>query len=172
MARLFFALWPDARVRGDIEAVARDLPLQEARRVAASNTHLTLAFLGEVDAAICAALVDATDRLSCLPFALRLDRLGWWPKPKIAWLAPSTCPDELLQLAVALQELARDCGLSLDERPYRPHVTLARQVRAAPPPSAIEPIAWNIKEFCLLASATRDCRVAYQVKRSWPLKFM
>jgi RNA 2',3'-cyclic 3'-phosphodiesterase len=172
LSRLFFALWPDNRVRNEIQVFANQLPLDGARLVAQKNTHITLAFLGNVDEETSTALIRAASRLQVAPFSLNLDRSGWWKKPKIAWLAPTDCPEELSRLVAELGALAQSCGLALDGRPYRPHLTFARKVPRALADIPLQPISWNIKEFCLLESKTHPQGVEYQVKVSWPLKIM
>jgi 2'-5' RNA ligase len=150
MARLFFALWPDKRVRVDIQAFASRLSLDTGRLVAARNTHITLAFLGNVDEQTSATLINAVSYLSIEPFSLSLNRLGWWRKPKIAWLAPTDYAQELSQLANELKRLATSCGLNMDQRPYQPHLTLARKVTHPLTDIPVQPIFGNINEFCLL----------------------
>ena len=172
MARLFFALWPNKRVRVDIQAFASRLSLDTGRLVAARNTHITLAFLGNVDEQTSTALINAVNHLCIEPFSLSLNRFGWWRKPKIAWLAPTDYAEELSQLANELNSLATNCGLNLDQRPYRPHLTLARKVINPLADISVPPIFWNINEFCLLESTTSQAGVEYQVKQSWPLKIM
>ena len=60
----------------------------------------------------------------------------------------------------------------MDERPYRPHVTLARKVRAAYEEVEFEPISWDVREFGLVESTSTVEGVKYQVKLRWPLKIM
>ena len=49
MARLFFALWPDASARDALAKLALDVTaVTQGRAVPAAKIHLTLAFLGEV----------------------------------------------------------------------------------------------------------------------------
>ena len=86
--RLFFALWPGQQQRQALHNLARKLPLENARLLAPGNTHLTLAFLGQVEAPVYARLVEAAGDIRCPEFSLCLDRLGWWQKPKIAWVGP------------------------------------------------------------------------------------
>jgi len=172
MSRLFFALCPDVRVRAEIQAKVRAIPLVGGRQVAEKNTHITLAFLGSVDEQTSAALIMAAADLRIAPFSLRLDQIGWWSKPKIAWLAPSRYPAALPRLAAALGMIAQDCGLTPDERPFRPHLTLARKGRRPDANILLTPISWNINEFCLLESIPAEKGVEYKVKRSWPLKIM
>jgi 2'-5' RNA ligase len=172
VARLFFGLWPDSQLRTEIQTFASQLSLDTGRLVASTNTHITLVFLGNVDELSCTALKKGAARLSIKPFSLRLDRLGWWSKPKIAWLAPTEQPAELIQLASELASLARRCGLSLEERPYKPHLTLARKVKNPLQEASVQPISWNINEFCLLESISTPAGIEYQVKESWKLKIM
>ncbi len=172
MSRLFFALCPDRRVRKEIQTIAGSCVPANSRLVAQNNTHITLAFLGSVDEQTSIALVKGASYLRIAPFSLILDRIGWWRKAKIAWLAPSMIPEQLSHLVNELSKLAQSCGISLDERPYRPHVPLARKVTRPPAASLLQPISWNINEFCLLESKTHKSGVEYQVKVSWPLKIM
>lgn len=172
MARLFFALWPDQHVRTEIQSFASQLSIGTARLVAPSNTHITLAFLGNIDDETRVALIRGANQICIKPFSLTLDRLGWWKKPKIAWLAPTDYPPELPLLASDLVSLARSCGVSLEDRPYRPHLTLVRKLAQPLIDSQVPPIFWNIKEFCLVESNSTEEGVEYQVKESWPLKIM
>ncbi|MDH5265059.1 MAG: RNA 2',3'-cyclic phosphodiesterase, partial [Betaproteobacteria bacterium] len=65
MARLFFALWPDAAARAALADLARATANRYGgRAVPAANLHLTLVFLGEVDPARIAALRRAVDGLA------------------------------------------------------------------------------------------------------------
>ncbi len=170
--RLFFGLWPEDEQRERLYTLAQSLPLENARLLAMTNTHITLAFLGNVDDEIYPRLAEGASLIQMEAFSLRLDSLGWWQKPKIAWVGPSTYPDELPALALALHTLARDCGLRMEERPYRPHLTLARKVKSDYDRVDFEPISWNIKEFCLIESISQKQGVRYEVKLRWPLKIM
>jgi RNA 2',3'-cyclic 3'-phosphodiesterase len=172
VVRLFFALWPDQQVRTEIQSFASQLSLGTARLVASRNTHITLAFLGNVDEETTTAINRGANSVCMKSFSLTLDRLGWWKKPKIAWLAPTDYPPELPQLASELARLAKGCGVNLDERPYRPHLTLVRKLAQPLADCHVQPIFWNIKEFCLVESNSTEEGVKYQVKESWPLKIM
>ena len=172
MPRLFFALLPDALVRAEIQAFADTLSLDGGRLVPELNTHITLAFLGMVEEVTCDELITGASLLRAAPFSLRLDSMTWWPKPKILCLAPSSYPDTLTRLATDLHELSKECGVVLDGRPCNPHLTLARKIAVPHPDIHLEPISWNINEFCLVESKPRENGVEYQVKVSWPLKIM
>lgn len=92
--------------------------------------HLTLHFLGEVEVAV-AERIGASLRAACarIPaFAVQARHLGTFPnprRPRVLW-AGIADGAPLITLQRTLVEPLRDCGLELDSRPYRPHLTLAR----------------------------------------------
>ena len=97
--RLFFALWPDAGVRAQISAGAsRAIEGAGNHAVPAVNYHITLAFLGPVSASSVPEIVEVVSSVRFLPFRLELDHTGYWPKSRVAWLAPSTSPLQLSDL--------------------------------------------------------------------------
>ena len=57
MHRLFCALWPDAATRAALENARSALFPLSGRPVEAANLHVTLVFLGAVDAARLPALI-------------------------------------------------------------------------------------------------------------------
>jgi 2'-5' RNA ligase len=168
--RLFFALWPDDETRAAIASLARVQIHKQAKRVAADNLHITLAFPGNVTARVQACLEEAADRISGAPFWLSIDRLGYWPGPRIIWAAPSQTPPELWSLAATLRELLAACGLEPEKRPYQAHITLARKASRAIAVTRIAPIAWSIRQFCLVESVSEPAGVSYRVLRIWPLE--
>ncbi len=172
MPRLFFALWPDEDVRRQIAALAQRLPIRKGRPVAYDNWHLTLAFLGDVQAHHRQVLLSGAAQITAPGFSLRLDRSGWWPGSEVFWLAPAVIPDALGELVGKLKALVQARALPLARRPYRPHVTLARGVTAPPvqaQTAGLEPILWNIRDFCLLESISGAAGVRYEALEIWPL---
>ena len=109
--------------------------LRLGRMSARENLHLTLAFLGDADADIerrAREAVDLTARAGH-PMELTLGELGFFDHRGrlVAWrgIAPDDGLDDLVALQACLvRELALR-GIAVDARPYRPHVTLARNVR-------------------------------------------
>ena len=168
--RLFFALWPDDETRNTIDTLARGLIRQQARRVAADNLHITLAFPGNVTARVQACLEAAAGRLTGEPFELAIDRLGYWPGPRIIWAAPSETPAALWFLAAALRDVLVTCGLEPETRPYQAHITLARKAGRSPDITRVPPIPWSIRQFCLVESVSGPAGVNYRVLRAWPLQ--
>lgn len=100
------------------------------------NYHLTLVFLGETDRRTEAeAALRQTGGAS---FPLRTALPGCFPRKggDIWWLGVEPTPG-LLAVQRRLEGALRASGFSLEERPYRPHITLARKVRS---PAGLAPL--------------------------------
>ncbi|HET6655397.1 MAG TPA: RNA 2',3'-cyclic phosphodiesterase [Gammaproteobacteria bacterium] len=168
--RLFFALWPDDALREALHRAARKPARQSGGKpMAPDNYHVTLKFIGNADDEACACLCAAADAIRGQPFELRLDTLGFWPKPRILWLGAEQVPEALAALARDLERAAAGCGFEPELRPYRPHVTLARKVSRPGPLGAVAPLDWRPDAFVLAASETRPEGAHYRVLRRWAL---
>ncbi|MFO8005284.1 RNA 2',3'-cyclic phosphodiesterase [Thioalkalivibrio sp.] len=168
LQRVFFALWPDDRLRSRLAAVARGMTAN-GRLVPAGHLHLTLAFPGTVSTEVVATLISRAAAIAGPPIPLRLDRVGYFPRSRVAWVGPSEVPLELEALAAWLQGIGRDCGLRMEDRPFRPHVTLRRFVshfEAVP----IDPLDWFADRVVLIESGQGGHPGAYRLLRSWLLE--
>ena len=164
--RLFFALWPEAALRDALVAERGALPGAPGRLSHPLDLHLTLVFIGAVDDAVLPCIETAAADVVLAPFTLTLDALCDWRKQQL-WLArPDATPDALLNLVSQLQQHLLACGLQPEPRPYRPHVTLARQ---APSIDARQlALTWPVRDFVLAASAPGRTP-SYRIIRTWPL---
>ena len=167
--RLFFALWPSAELCAPLAELARRYTPPRARRVSSGNFHITLAFVGAVDAATRSCMEQAAATLCGASFDLCLDRIGAWTGPRILWLAPAAPPPALVSLAAQLQQALRPCGYQPEARPYLPHVTLARKLAGEPPSLALPPLHWPVRDFVLAESLGTPTGPAYRVLARWPL---
>jgi len=168
--RLFFALWPDDTLRQQLTQCCDMLAAPgDGRLVAAENLHLTLAFLGRTDARQRACVEAVADAIQCPPFELQLNRSGYWPRPRVLWIAPAEMPEALTSLATVLHTGAEDCGLKLDSRPYRAHITLMRKLARPPQNTRCPPLSWAVDRFVLVRSSTLPQGVKYEVVREWVL---
>ncbi|MHB1142271.1 MAG: RNA 2',3'-cyclic phosphodiesterase [Sulfuricaulis sp.] len=168
--RLFFALWPPVELSRELYQLAGNV-LRDGtgRRVVPENIHLTLAFLGLVNASFreCAEQAAAAIRATC--FTLMLEKMGNWSKSGILWVGPNQTPPPLLQLVQELNAVLAGCGYEAEQRPYAAHLTLARQARPRQAIHPIEPRAWEINRFHLVRSHTHADGARYEILRSWPL---
>lgn len=140
--RLFLALWPAPPLQSRIAAhMARWQWPAAARRTPPERLHLTLHFLGDVPA----ARVPALRQLPQPPWegcTLAFDAAMLWPGG-IAVLEARAVPPALARLHEALGTGLRAAGFTLEERRYRPHLTLARRAQGAAPPPSFEPLQWR-----------------------------
>ncbi|HHH47595.1 MAG TPA: RNA 2',3'-cyclic phosphodiesterase [Gammaproteobacteria bacterium] len=168
--RLFFALWPDDALRRQLTQCRDALAARAGGRpVSAENLHLTLAFLGRTDGRQRACVEAMADALHCPPFALLLNRSGYWPRPRVLWIGPAVMPEALIRLAAALRSGAEGCGLKLDASPYRAHITLLRKLARPAQAAACPPLNWPVDRFVLVRSRTLPEGVEYEVVREWGL---
>ena len=148
-SRHFLALLPDAGARARLASVAL---AGSARRVAVQDLHLTLAFLGTLNAESPAALLAALAGSLLGPIDVSLQALEYWEGPRVA-CAVGTCP-EAQELAQALWVPLRGLGYAGPDKPLRPHVTLARGLRRPLPAGSalVPPVTWSSGELVLMAS--------------------
>lgn len=158
--RLFFALWPDDSTRNALRALQGSM---QGRLTSYTNLHVTLAFLGQQTATLLPALKEVLARLPRTEIMLTLDRVGYFPRNRIAWAGMHEVPQALLDLhrslidALAGHEV--QCG---DQHSYTPHVTLARDA-TLPPDLIFTPIQWRARHVALVQSDTRQEGVHYEV---------
>jgi 2'-5' RNA ligase len=166
-SRLFFALWPDDQTRLELVRLNQSIEAKGFRPVQLHNVHVTLVFLGNVNAASELFLKHCVTGISAKPFVLTFDQLSYWSKPKVLCLTCSHTPDEVEMLVAALNREVAGCGLQTETRPYKPHITLARHARYLPDIN-LEPIVWRAESFCLVESCSEPDGVNYKVRQQWP----
>ena len=138
--RLFVAVplppEPLAACRALIDRV-RSGPLGDVPRwVHVANLHLTVRFLGETppDLTPDAALAVEGALEGARAFDVVLAGAGSFPaarKPRALWLGIERGAGELGALADALDPALESLGWPRDDRPYRPHLTVARLDRSS-----------------------------------------
>nr|WP_314479796.1 RNA 2',3'-cyclic phosphodiesterase [uncultured Pseudomonas sp.] len=166
--RLFFALPVGDAQRRDVAQWRRGLALRSGKPVPAANFHVTLAFLGNVDAAQVPSVCAAVDQLALPDKAPRLvlDRLQVWQKVGALVLEAQSTPAALLQLVYGLQQALLPLGIEVADRMFRPHLTLSRQFRGQPPEAGTPPEFFlSAREMVLYESR----KGAYQPLARWAL---
>lgn len=169
--RLFFALWPSDEFRAQIEALA--LPVVRAtggRPIPARNFHVTLLFLGEIPAEQFSAIQQAGAGLSGSPaFQIGFDSIESFGR-RVLCLTPSAPPAAAIDLAERLRASLRSQLKQLDERPYCPHITLARDLPRARPIQKIETLLQQVNDYALVESVRAAGGSHYSVLERWPLQ--
>lgn len=190
--RLFFALWPDDTMRAAmVRATQEAVRLSGGRPVAAQNLHVTLAFLGSIPERLLSQLAAIARRAAAPirgedpspahePPAVELvfEHLEHWRAAHVICAAPARPPPPVAALARRLQEQLIEAGFVPDQktsqpagsiiaRPFRPHVTLARNALRSPRSMAMEAVTWRFVELVLVASTTHPQGAAYRVLESF-----
>jgi 2'-5' RNA ligase len=125
MPRLFTAVEIPQNVAETLAMLRGGLP--GARWVDPENYHLTLRFIGDIDAALAREVAFILGGVRRTQFELRLDGLtsfgGRKPRAIVATAAPTR---QLVELQAELERLMQRVGLEPEGRKFTPHVTLAR----------------------------------------------
>ena len=135
-----------------------------------SNLHITLEFLGEVSEEDQHALETKVSKLNSEPFDIELTRIGWWKKPQILWIGTTHSTKPLVKLVKSIKKCVKQQGLKTDDRPYKPHITIARKVKQVIVPKETFHIPWHVNSFALVVSKSVESGVEYQVLKEWPFR--
>ena len=161
--RLFYALRFRPEDLDAMEALQLDLLRQgmTGRVSRRDNLHLTLAFLGEIAPERVPVLRKLLTRhlTGMCGLTLPCSSLGTFPK-RILYLAPEA-PDALLEAQASLAGALRREGFSLEDQPYRPHVTLCRNCRLKDGVPEIEPLTLTVSDAALMLSHSPDGVLTY-----------
>jgi 2'-5' RNA ligase len=186
LTRTFLALeLPDivrSTLRRRVERLARMIP--EVRWVDPAALHVTLAFLGELDDAQLEAATESAATVASVhaPFALRLEGLGTFGSarsPRVIWVGLAGEKTQLMALQAAMADDLAARGFPREERPFSPHLTLARikkpltdeafaklaRVRHEPPPDA----TWRADAISVMKSELLRPAARYTALSRWPL---
>jgi 2'-5' RNA ligase len=153
--RLFAGIELPADIRTAIEVATASLRtrIPGFRWVPPENLHLTLVFLGWVEAGDVDPIREGIETAvaPAASFTARLGPAGRFPdrgKARVLWVGFANGIDALAQLA----DLARAAVADrvTDDRPFRPHITVAR---------ARQPVRLTSDAFDAVASIDRDVAV-------------
>ena len=148
-----------AALQAHITRLSRALP--RVRFQPPDSLHLTLAFLGELDDEQVDAATQATIAAAPTvpPFTLTVAGLGVFgppSAPRVLWCGVGGDVPTLLRLQAALARRLEATGFPREERPFAPHLTLAR-LKQPPDPAALQHLAG-----ILAAPSTRETPFAVE----------
>jgi RNA 2',3'-cyclic 3'-phosphodiesterase len=134
--RVFIAVPLLASLKAKLVALQQDLqrlPL-EATWVREAAFHLTLKFLGEVDPTQIGSIFSCMTATATHyhPFALSLSGVGVFPNessPRVLWVGVQDMTGALRQIQQTLDARLAQIGFPPEDRPFAPHLTLARLKR-------------------------------------------
>ena len=133
--RLFVAVAVPEGVKSKMEEAQAELremlPQRSVRWARREQFHLTLRFLGDVEAARVEALGEAI-RTACRGFGalhLRAERVGFFPDlryPRVAWVGVQDQAEQLPRLQQAVETATEGFTTEEKEGRFTGHITLAR----------------------------------------------
>jgi 2'-5' RNA ligase len=160
---VFFALWPDNRqrdrMRDFISPVVRQV---EGRPTDRREWHITLSYLGAIEDALIPGLIESARKIQFDALRIRLDRMEYWPRPKIAVMVPPRVPPDLEKLVEDLNGLTLATGVLPAQRVYRPHVTVVRNARPFETERLAQSAVTEWSSFELLESVTERGATTYR----------
>jgi 2'-5' RNA ligase len=139
--RSFIAIELPEEVRRGLAKLRSELERTEHRFVKwvdPDSIHLTLKFLGNIPfkqvAEVSKAIEEAAQGIP--PFHLEISGLGAFPnlkQPRVLWVGIGGEIDTLLRLQQNIDSALASLGFAKEERPFMPHLTLARVRQGASP---------------------------------------
>ena len=126
MPRLFIALPVPDDIADELVPLQSGVP--DARWVRVENLHVTLCFCDQVQGAVMRDLEEELSDIAGPPFSVAIAGVeqfssGKQPRALVATVKKS---DRLDWLQQKVSTVARNCGIEVERRKFRPHVTLAR----------------------------------------------
>ncbi len=124
--RLFIALELPAACREELAAL--DPHIKGLRWLSAEQLHLTMSFLGGVDAPHCDDLRERLAEVRVPPFFLPVAGVGTFGGewPSVVWAGVGKGHPHLFALHHHLQDAVLRAGIEPDLKPFHPHITLGR----------------------------------------------
>jgi 2'-5' RNA ligase len=181
MPRLFIALPVPDEIAEALTTLQAGVP--DARWVPVENFHVTLCFAGEVHGAVMRDLEEELGDIAGPRFpvqVLGVEQLSSGKQPK-ALVARVEKSDRLDWLQQKVSTVARNCGIAVEHRKFRPHVTLARfSARAETGHHIAQFMAshsrfqggpWIADHFALYSSRLRPDGAVYREEAAYALTF-
>jgi RNA 2',3'-cyclic 3'-phosphodiesterase len=143
--RLFIAIEIPENIRTTFASLLKEFRAiaPQLKWVRAENLHVTLKFLGETESAKVEALQNVLTAIqSSEPVSLEFRGLGFFPNdklPRVFW-AGMEASANLKSLATQVDQATHRLGFPLEERPFTPHLTLARFQLPGIPPKLLQAI--------------------------------
>lgn len=132
MIRLFVGIPIAPHVRQLLSSLGASIP--GARTVPADQIHLTLRFIGEVDALTFADIRDSLEGLDAPSLTLSIHGTGHFPprgQPRVLWAGVNPAGDVII-LRNRVNNRLSLCGIKPEQRKFHAHVTLARLQNSPP----------------------------------------
>jgi 2'-5' RNA ligase len=131
--RLFIAIDLSEKQKQQVHSLQQRLSgfLDGVKWAPPHGMHLTLQFLGEVKEERVPETVQAMEEtaVSAAPFNLRFGKAGVFPVPhraRVLWVGLLDGSSQVEEIASTLEKALLRHGFTIEQREYRPHLTLGR----------------------------------------------
>ncbi|MGB9206015.1 MAG: RNA 2',3'-cyclic phosphodiesterase, partial [Terriglobales bacterium] len=121
-------------------------PSDGLRWSAPGGWHITLQFLGKTSTEQYACLVPALRQIRFSPFAIQLEPPGFFDRAGV-FFAGVGISSHLIRLQGLVIAATKPCGFVPEDRPYHPHITLARTKAGRSTLAALKPRIRDVKQF-------------------------
>ncbi|HZJ76248.1 MAG TPA: RNA 2',3'-cyclic phosphodiesterase [Oscillospiraceae bacterium] len=129
--RLFIAINFREEFKDAVQDIIQDIKKhsKKGRFVRNEHMHLTLEFLGDTPSNKVDLIKEAMEQVLCQKFTLQLSRVGYFKRRggDIYWIGLKK-NQTLLKIQKDLHDLLLKKGFKLENREYRPHLTIGRRV--------------------------------------------
>lgn len=180
--RLFIAIEISDEIRQTLESLLAELRgvAPHLKWVHVGNLHVTLKFLGHTDPAKITQITGALQSIrNPQPVTLEFSGLGFFPNqktPRVFWAGMTSSPN-LPGLAAEIDRAMHQFGFPLEQRPFMPHLTLARFDPPGLPPNLGATLrqhtsahfgSLRTREFHLIESKLKPTGAEYTTVQSFP----
>jgi 2'-5' RNA ligase len=184
--RIFYAIeLPEAlksRIGEHFKRLRESFPQTRASWEKPEKIHVTLKFIGEVEISRVEELSRAAGRAAATvePFELTISEPGAFPphgQPRVLWLGVEDASGQLSKLQRSLEDEAARAGFQREQRPFKPHLTVARlrspqgarELAAAHLEAGFESQTFNVSELVLMRSELGRGGSSYKAVSRKPL---
>ena len=130
--RLFIAINFSENEKNVIENIIKKVGKDsfQGRFVKNEHMHLTLEFLGDIPDEKVEIIKDVIEQITFKHFTMNLSELGYFKRRdgNIYWLGIEN-NKVLFEVQRKLHEDLINSGFKLENRPYKPHITIGRKVK-------------------------------------------
>ena len=128
--RIFIGIDLDPEVRARIERFLEGVEgfAPDARWMRPESLHITLKFIGEQPPERVEGMTERLRRVESGAFEIRVGGYGFFPTakaPRVFWIGIDAGP-QLAELAESIDIATAELGIPREDRPFSPHLTLAR----------------------------------------------
>lgn len=178
--RLFIGIPLDPAVVVELSALTDHVksPSDGLRWSSAAGWHITLQFLGATDPNQFRCVTAGLRKIQWAPFEIQLEPPGFFDRAGVFFVGVGLSP-QLTGLQQQVTAATRPCGFVPEERPYHPHITLARDKSGGRElrrmksrvPADVHFSSFTAREFLLYESFPGPGGSRYEARERFPLVF-